>query len=261
MSTQNDLAKALRALHVPGNPLILTNVWDAITAKTVAALPETKALATASFAVAAAAGLPDPELTLDANLRAAEAIAKVAKESNKPLTVDFQDGYGDQLEDGIRKLIKLGAVGINLEDFSRETDGLYPVETAQERIRKAMKVAAELGVPDFCINARTDALLTGLSIDDAIARGKAYLEAGATSVFIWGGAKRGGTTKEEVVKACKELDGKLNVSLVRIRPGGLTLVELKEIGVGRISVGPQLMLRTQKAVVAEVEGILKGEGV
>ncbi|RYO90809.1 hypothetical protein DL762_002486 [Monosporascus cannonballus] len=213
MSAQNGLALRLKSLHEPGNPLILTNVWDAISAKTVAQLPNTKALATASFAVAAAAGLEDEELTLDANLRAVEAVSKVAKAFNLPLTVDFQDGFGDQLEAGVRKAIRLGAVGINLEDFGRELGqegDLYPISEAQDRIRKVLKVAADEGIPDFVVNARTDTLLAGKTIDDAIERGRAFLEVGATNVFIWGGRKRGGMKREEVEKANKALGGKLN---------------------------------------------------
>ncbi|RYP39697.1 hypothetical protein DL767_002078 [Monosporascus sp. MG133] len=262
MSTQNDLALRLKSLHEPGNPLIITNVWDAISAKTVAQLPNTKALATASFAVAAAAGIEDQELTLDINLRAVEAVSKVAKAFNLPLTVDFQDGFGDQLEAGVRKAIRLGAVGINLEDFGRELGekgDLYPISEAQDRIRKVLKVAADEGIPDFVINARTDVLLAGKTIDDAIERGKAFLEVGATNVFIWGGRERGGMKREEVEKAAKALGGKLNVSLVRLVPGGLTVKELSEIGVARISVGPQLMLRSAPAVGVEAAKILAGE--
>ena len=258
---QNDLAKTLKALHEPGNPLIVANVWDAISAKTVAQLPSTKALATASFAIAAAAGLDDKDLTLDVNIRAIRAIAGVAKEFNKPLTADLQDGFGDQLEEAIREVIRAGAVGINLEDFGRELGekgDLYPVEVAQERIRRALKIANEEGVPDFVINARTDALLVGKDINEAIVRGKAYLEAGASNIFIWGGRERGGTTREEVEKASKALGGRLNVILVKIMPGGLKVGDLRKIGVARISVGPQLMLLTQAAVAKEATGISEG---
>lgn len=261
MSSQNDLAKTLKALHKPGSPLVLTNVWDAITARTIAQLPQTKALATASYAIAAAAGLPDDDLTLDVNLRAITAIAKVAKEFNKPLTADFQDGFGDQLEEGVRSVITAGAVGINLEDFGREIKSLYDIPTAQDRIRRVKKVAEEEGVPDFVINARTDALFAGRDVDEAIERGKAFLEAGATNVFIWGGPSRKGWSTEEVTKATKALGGKLNVILKRSAPGGLSIKELGEIGVARISVGPQLMLRTAGGVGEEATRILNDEAV
>ena len=261
MSAQNSLAQSLKALHTPHSPLILTNVWDAITASAIASLPSTTALATASYAIAAAAGLSDDDLTLEANLRAVSAIAKVAKQHNLPLTVDMQDGFGAQLEEGVRSVIELGAVGMNLEDFGREKGGLYTVEEACDRIRRAMSVAHELNVPDFVINARTDALFAGSGLDDAIARGKAYLAAGASNIFIWGGPSRQGWGREDVERATRELEGRLNVILVRMGPGGLGVGELREIGVSRISVGPQMMLRMVEVVKRDAEGILEGRGV
>lgn len=264
MSSQATLATTLKALHTPGNPLILTNVWDAISARAVAALPQTTALATASYAIADAAGLDDAALTLEANLRGAAAVATVAKEFDKPLTVDFQDGYGDALEQGMQKLLELGAVGINLEDFSREKDALYGVDEAVLRIETVLRVAREAGVPDFVVNARTDALLHQLPLDEAIARGKAYLGAGATTVFIWGGRERGGTTRAEVERLTRELEGRVNVSLVRVVPGCLSVGDLREIGgvgVARISLGPQLMMRSVGAITEEAGKVLRGEGL
>jgi 2-methylisocitrate lyase-like PEP mutase family enzyme len=145
MSSQNNVAIAFKALHKPGDPLVLTNIWDAITAKTIASLPTTKALATASFAIAAAAGIPDEELTLEINLRAVLGISKIAAQFNLPLTVDMQDGFGDELEEGVRQIIRMGAVGMNLEDFDRQRDGLFGIDEAQDRIRRAMSVARDEG--------------------------------------------------------------------------------------------------------------------
>ena len=88
----NKQAQLLKSLHVPGNPLILANVYDIPSARTVAALPSCKALATASFAVALANGTEDKKLTLEINLQAVRNIGKVACEFDKPLSVDLQDG-------------------------------------------------------------------------------------------------------------------------------------------------------------------------
>lgn len=258
-----DDAQRLRSLHKPGSPVVFTNVWDAVSAKTVAAIPSVKALATASYAVAAVAGLDDNDLTLEINLAAAKAIAPIAHAANKPLTVDWQDGYGNRLEEGIKALVEAGVVGINLEDYGREkpsTAGtskgnFYSIEENQDRIRRVMKVAKDEGVPSFVVNARCDTLVHGGSISEAIERGNAYLEAGAANIFVWGGASRGGITRAEVEVLCKAFEGKLNVSLKAKENGGLSVSDLSEIGVARISLGPQILLRMQKAVEAEVKAI------
>jgi 2-methylisocitrate lyase-like PEP mutase family enzyme len=91
-SALNTLALQLRSLYLPGRPLILANVYDAATAFTVAGLPAAKAVATASFAVAAAEGVNDEDLTRDQNVAAAWKIAAVVSPRNLPLTVDIQDG-------------------------------------------------------------------------------------------------------------------------------------------------------------------------
>jgi 2-methylisocitrate lyase-like PEP mutase family enzyme len=264
MSTQNTLARSFKALHTPHSPLVLTNIWDALTAQSISSLPGTTALATASAAIALAAGVPDQDLDLATNLRACSAIARVARQHNLPLTVDMQDGYGAQLEDGVRAVIALGVVGINLEDLDRETDGLYSISEACARIQRVMCVARELGVPDFVVNARTDVLISGGTVDDAIERGKAYLDAGAFNVFVWGGRQRKGWNRTEVQKVAGALGGRLNVILVRMDgegrvKEGLSVSELREIGVCRISVGPQLMRWVMARVAEEAGRVLAGE--
>ena len=261
MSSQplNTQAQRLRALHTPGKPLVLTNVWDAISANAIAALPGTKALATASAAIAAASDLSDDDLTLTVNMRAAESIAKVAATHNLPLTVDLQDGFGNELEEAVRRVIELGGVGINLEDYGREIDGLYGVEEQCSRIRRVMVVARDSGVPDFVINARSDALFAGGGIEDVIKRGKAYLDAGAWNVFVWGGPSRKGWGRDEVEKVCRAFDGRLNVILDIMSGNGLAIRDLEDIGVARISVGPQLMRRAAVLLAGEAQKILDGK--
>lgn len=255
MTSQNTLAKTLRGLHIPGKPIILTNIYDAVSARAVAPLPGTQALATASFAVAAAAGHSDDDLTLEANLAAVRAIAPVAEEYKLPLTIDWQDGYGERLEEGIGMLLGLGVVGINLEDCDNAARKMYPVDEAVARVKRVLAVAEQHGVPDFVVNARTDALLHGRPLSEAISRGKSYLAAGATTVFVWGGPVRGGITKDEVEQLTTAFDGKLNVSL-KIGQGYLTVKQLENIGVARLSVGPALQIISMKALADEAEKLL-----
>src|ERR1700712_1066977 len=98
----NAEAQSFKALHVPGQPLLLANVHDAASARVVAALPGCKALATASYSVALANGTNDADLDLDTYLGVVRDIAAVARSTGKPLTVDLQDGYGDRLEEAVR---------------------------------------------------------------------------------------------------------------------------------------------------------------
>jgi 2-methylisocitrate lyase-like PEP mutase family enzyme len=256
--TQRALATAFRALHIPGKPIILTNVYDAASARAIAEIPASRALATASYAVAVAAGSTDDGLTLEKNLAAVQAVATVAKERGLPLTVDFQDGYGDRLEEGIEKLLTHGVVGINLEDFDKVEQKLIPVETAAERVKRVLAVAKKNGVDDFVVNARTDSLLHSGTIPEAITRGKAYLAAGATTIFVLGGtAPAGGMTKDEVTELVRAFDGKLNVGF-KSAPGRLTVKELSELGVARISLGPTLQFVAMKALKDEAEKVLSG---
>src|SRR5690606_23817464 len=74
-TSQAQKAEHLRSLHVPGNPLIVTNVWDAVTARIVAAAPGVKALATASHSISFAHGVPDGEgLTVAQAVEAARTV-------------------------------------------------------------------------------------------------------------------------------------------------------------------------------------------
>ena len=254
MSSANILAATLKALHRPGQPLVLANVYDILSARAVAALPSCKALATASYAVARANGTEDDDMDLETNLRSIRGIAAVAAEFKKPLTVDIQDAYGERLEEAITELVKIGVVGVNLEDCDKTTQKMYAVDQAADRIKRALKTAEKLGVKDFVINARCDTLIHGGKLDEVIIRGKAYLAAGATSVFVWGGSSRG-VSRDEVATMVKEFDGRLNVAM-RMSPGGLNVAELSKIGVSRISVGPQIQFMAMDTFAKEAEKIL-----
>ncbi|KAL7953067.1 Pyruvate/Phosphoenolpyruvate kinase-like domain-containing protein [Trichoderma compactum] len=218
MAATNVLADTLKSLHRPGKPIIFTNVYDVLSARAVAALLSCKALATASYAVDRANGTKDDDMDAQTNLRAILPIAKVVAEFNTPFTVDIQDAYGEKLE----------------EDAHKDTQKFYRQQEAVERIRRTLKVAENLGVKDFVVNARCDVLVHGGPLSEVFTRGKAYLAAGATSVFVWGGSQRG-VSRDEVETMVKEFNGRLNVSM-KLSPDGLNASQLSEIGVSRIRI-------------------------
>lgn len=192
-------------------------------------------------------------MDLETNLAAVRRIGPVAIKHDKPLTVDLQDGYGDRLEEAIEGIIDAGASGCNLEDRDNVTGKLYSLDEAVQRVKRVLETAKKAGVPDFVLNARTDAVFLNGDVDDAIVRGRAYLEAGATTAFIWGGPKRGLRT-EEVKRLVAELGGRINVSA---KPDGLSIRELAEIGVARVSVGPRLWRAANAAFEKEAAKLLE----
>ncbi|KAF4453066.1 hypothetical protein F53441_4297 [Fusarium austroafricanum] len=264
----NDLAQQLKALHKPGTPVVFPNVWDISSFKSVTSLnTETskpvKAIATASWAVAATYGIQDEELTLEQNFEAISKIAPLAKAAGIPLSADLQDGYGSNIASVVKRAVELGVVGANIEDVREEPDTFYPIDEQVQRIKTALKAAADAGCPDFVINARCDVFHANNSaseaeaLKEAITRGKAYLEAGATTVFYWGGSERG-LRNAWVETLVKELNGRVAVKLAHRTAGALSTKELAEIGVARISVGPSLFHLAQAAAKEGAARILSG---
>ncbi|PLB33624.1 isocitrate lyase/PEP mutase family protein [Aspergillus candidus] len=251
-SDLNIAAKSFKSLHKPHQPVILANVYDGISAKTIGSLPASKAIATASYAIAEAAGTVDKQLTLEQNMRGVEAIASAIKDLGKPLTVDIQDGYGEQLGDVIKRVISVGGVGVNLEDYDKDNKRFYSAADAVNRIKLVLSTASALGVPDFVVNARVDPLLYGGTIEEVISRGQAYLAAGATTIFVLGpleGPHAGSLTEEQIKQLVEAFGGRLNVSLF----GRFTTKEAASLGVSRISIGPKLQFIASAAFQEEAE--------
>ena len=174
-------AKGSELLRLHQDPILLTvvNVWDVITAKVVAQVEGTEALATASHSIAAAFGYEDGEnIPLDLHL---EQIGRIVDATDLPVTADLEGGYGNAPET-VRRAIGLGVVGANIEDQMK------PLTEAAAQVEAIMAAAAAEGVADFVLNARTDAFVKGVddALGEAVTRGRAFLDAGAPVVFVPG---------------------------------------------------------------------------
>ncbi|KAI0858874.1 phosphoenolpyruvate phosphomutase-domain-containing protein [Xylaria cubensis] len=258
------------ALHAPGNPLVIPNIWDLSSLKTVLSLNSpssqpTKAIATASYAIAETLGLADAELSFGANLIRINQLAPRVRVAGLPLTVDIQDAYGDRLDEVVAAVVKAGAVGANVEDM-KEDGTLWSCEEYAERIQRVLRVAKENGCEGFVVNARCDVLSPASKrqgkegeeerlLEETVRRGKRYLDAGATTVFVWGGPR--GLRDAEVRTLAKEFGGRLAVKLA-VGENALSVRELADIGVARISVGPSLYQAAVKTVREAAERIVGG---
>ncbi len=238
MPTQREKAEALRALHRPGDPLVLFNVWDAVSARIIEELGF-PAIATTSAGIAWSEGYPDGERISRTEMLAR--VRRIAEAVDIPVTADCEAAYGTTIEDAVltaRDAIEAGAVGLNFEDMDIEREVALDVEQQADRVRAMKNAADELGVP-LAINARTDAFLADLGDNDqwrlqeSIKRGNRYLEAGAYSVFV-----PGVSDEQLIATLVKEIAGPLNILA---GAGSPPVARLAELGVARISVGGSAM--------------------
>jgi 2-methylisocitrate lyase-like PEP mutase family enzyme len=230
MTTQVEQAELLRSLHVPGHPLILTNVWDAVTARITAGVPGVRAIASASHSVSHAHGVPDGEgLTVEQALATARLIVDSV---DLPVTIDFERGYSSDVagvKHNVSRLIETGAVGLNLED-SDSASSLFELGAATERVAAARAAGATVPI---VINARVDSLVRGGDWTDMVRRANSYLGAGADVVFVLGLG-----TEDLVKRALDEIHGKVSVGAGNL---AIPLVRLAELGVSRVSFGPGIL--------------------
>ncbi|MGX1617744.1 isocitrate lyase/PEP mutase family protein [Micromonospora chalcea] len=252
MDDQQTRAQRFRALHRPGEPLILANAWDAVSARLVAAAGA-RAIATTSAGVAWSRGAPDGDLL--ARETAVDVIRRVAAAVRLPVTADIESGYGDnpeQVAETVTAVLAAGAVGVNVEDARHDGGGpLRPVGEQVARLAAVRAAADRAGIPLY-VNARVDTYLRGAGgVPETVARAEAYLAAGADGIFVIG------TVEPETVAAlATAIPAPLNVLA---GPGAPPVAELARLGVARVSLGPALA-ESAYAVVRRAAAEVFGAG-
>jgi 2-methylisocitrate lyase-like PEP mutase family enzyme len=242
-----DAAK-LRALHVPGDPLLLANVWDPATARVVEAAGM-RAIATASAAIAPVNGYEDhghlpPDIAFGVLRRIADAVTL-------PVTADLEDGYGLSPEELVNRLVDAGACGANLEDSDHRAGTLMDADRQAKRIASIKAIGRARGF-DLVINARTDVHLHKGSLEEGLKRARKYFDAGADCVY---------PILLSDAAAIREYVA-LGPTNILYRPGSIASAELAKIGVARISVGPSLFRLLLKRLEVAVDAFRRfDEGI
>jgi 2-methylisocitrate lyase-like PEP mutase family enzyme len=249
---QSEKAKRFAQLHVRGEPVLLYNAWDAGSAKSIAD-SGAQAIATSSWAVAAAQGYGDGE---EIPIKFAEQIiARIAATVDVPVTADFEGGYTEDdgaLADNISHLLDLGVIGINFEDRIVKGSGLYDIDRQARRISAIRKAAERKGIELF-INARTDLFLgqdgePAQRVNEASQRAKAYAAAGASGFFIPG--------LQDDTLIGRICDGVTMPVNVMIMDGVPSPHRLSQLGVSRISYGPIPYVDAMGALRKEAKKVL-----
>lgn len=227
MTSPADKAAAFRALHVPGQPLLMPNPWDAGTAKVLASLGF-KALATTSSGHAGTLGLPDGCVGRDEALAHAGAIASAV---DVPVSADLENGFArepDAVSATVAGASAVGLAGCSIEDYDPDPGEIYDRGLAAERVAAAAEAAR--AAHGLLLTARAENFIRGNpDLADTIARLQAYQDAGADVLYA-----PGLRDLDDIRQVVGAVDRPVNVLTL---PGLATVTELAEAGVARISTG------------------------
>ena len=235
MSTQLEKSRTFRSLHERNSAFIIPNPWDIGSARILAYLGF-EALATTSAGYAFSVGQLDHSIARPEMMKH---LAAIAAATDLPVSADLGNGFGDAPEtsaETIRLAAGEGVVGGSIEDATgRPEHPIYEFEHAIDRVRAATQAARSLPF-QFTLTARAENYLHGRpDLKDTIKRLQAFQEAGADVLYA-----PGLTTKEEIGAVVSSVDRPVNVLMGLPGSHHLTVAELSELGVKRISVGGAL---------------------
>lgn len=242
---------AFRTLHQSGF-FVIPNPWDVGTSRYLRSLGF-KALATTSSGFAFSHGLPDADWAVprDAML---EHIRSIASSVDIPVNADFESGYAhsaNEVAENVRLCVATGVAGLSIEDATGDASRpLYDLQLATERIRAAREAIGNSGV---LLTARAEAFLTGHPepLRESLRRLEAYAVAGADVLYAPGARTR--PEVEAIVKAA----GQLPVNVLATSSMPLSLQQLEDLGVRRVSTGSALARAAWTGFIAAARGIAK----
>lgn len=217
-------------LHSGQDLLFLGNAWDLLSALILEKVGF-KAIGTTSWGIASSFGLADGEcMEFEKQLGV---IRTITENVNIPVSADIEAGYSEDIDTIITHVLRtadVGVAGINIEDSFKTRNGLREIKDHCKLLTKMRIALDQNGFKDLYINARTDTYLQGTPpLLETIERAKAYVESGASGIFVPGLAK-----DSDIRTISLEVKAPLNVLAL---PGVTNCSKLKELGVKRFSFG------------------------
>jgi 2-methylisocitrate lyase-like PEP mutase family enzyme len=255
MRTTTKLRRLLQS-----TPLVVPGCYDALSARVLEQAGFPAVYMTGYGTSLALLGMPDAGLATmtEMHLNA----RYIANAVDVPVIADADNGYGNAINvmRTVREYIQTGVAGIHIEDQAipkrcGHVAGrrVIPLAEAVGKYRAADAVRRDLD-PDFVLIARTDARgAHGGSLDVAIERANAYLEAGADLAFV-----EGPTSVDEVRRVCHEVRGPIFYNQTGVSPR-LSPEQMKTLGIA-VAILPGAMLRVALQALHDFAATLKAEG-
>ena len=251
------MKQTFRSLLAEERPLLLPVAHDALSARLVEKAGF-RAYSVGGFALAGVRyGLPD--IGLMSFGEAVAGIRDIQRGTDLPVLVDADDGYGDvkNVTRTVETYEAMGVAGLLFEDqTSPKRCGHMAgksVIDAEEAARKLEAAVAARSSKDLFLVARCDALAVH-GLDEALRRGRRYLETGVDALFI-----EAPRTVEELEKIGKSFDAPL---LVNMAEGGRTPIlpadELARMGFSIIVYPATILVRQIKAIEDALAEIRRG---
>ena len=232
--SQTKKAELFLAMHHEDKAFLIPNPWDIGTARILSQLGY-KALATTSAGYAFSIGQSDNTVDRDTMMHHVRSIVEA---TDLPVSADLENGFGDApkvVSETIRLASEVGLVGASIEDSTNDSNKpIYEFELSLDRMRAAAETKRSFAHP-FVLTGRAENYLVGIpDLKDTIKRLQAYQEAGADVLYA-----PGLTKKEDIATLVRSVDRPVNV-VMGLKGLKLSVAELSEIGVKRISVGSAL---------------------
>ncbi|WP_322417744.1 isocitrate lyase/PEP mutase family protein [Mesorhizobium huakuii] len=252
MISRSDKVERFRALHKSGC-YVIPNPWDVGGARMMVSLGF-KALATTSSGYAFSKGRRDGALEVNRNESLAYA-AEIATSTDVPVTADLEDGYEDTPE-GVAETVRLaaeaGLAGLSIEDRQPKSD--LPIRDFDDAVARVAAAADAARKHNIVLTARADGLGKGVyDLEEVIRRLKVFETLGAEVVYA-----PGVPDLASLQKLCRSVSVPVNHVLGQ-GVSGLTLDQIAQAGVRRISVGGSLARAAGAALMTICREIATGD--
>ena len=242
--------RVFRQLHQSGC-FVIPNPWDVGSARFLQGLGF-KALATTSSGFAWSRARPDNGISREMALAH---LQEMVAATDVPINADFESGFAVDaagVAESVRLAVETGVAGLSIEDSTGDpAHPLFDLSVAVERMHAA-RTAIDKAGGDTLLVGRAECFFVGRpDLDEAIARLKAYAEAGADCLYAPGIRSR------EHVAAVVAAVAPKPFNLLVGAASDLTMQDIATLGVRRVSVGGALarsawggFMRAAKSIAA-----------